>query len=322
MIWSIFLANRSKSIWLYLTGFILTVLLTSCQQTTPPSSSEADMTISTRTIEHAMGTTQVPLSPERVVVLDYAPLDTALALGIQPVGTIELLDSPIYPDDVNTIATVDEGTQPNLETILRLQPDLILGSRAIFRRWYGRLSQIAPTVLSEDNGRDGDWQANVQLYAEALGQAEQAEQLLADYQQRVESLQSSLAEPLQQMEVSVIATWRGGVVAYSTNSFSGAVLRDIGFARNPAQGEGRRYGIRLSREDLTQIDGDVLFLLHNVTIEASVAQADFVDDPLWSQLNAVEQGLVCEVNTAVWAGGRSILAANQILQDIETCLGG
>ena len=280
------------------------------------------MTMPTRTIEHAMGTTQVPFSPERVVVLDYAPLDTAIALGIQPVGTIELLDSPIYPDDVNMIATVGEGTQPNLETILRLQPDLILGSRAILRRWYGRLSQIAPTVLSEDNGRDGDWQANVQLYAEALGQAEQAEQLLADYQQRVESLQSSLAEPLQQMEVSVIANWRGGVVAYSTNSFSGAVLRDIGFARNPAQGEGKRYGIRLSREDLTQIDGDVLFLLHNATMEASVAQADFVDDPLWSQLNAVEQGIICEVNTAVWAGGRSILAANQILQDIETCLGG
>ncbi|MBE9101800.1 iron-siderophore ABC transporter substrate-binding protein [filamentous cyanobacterium LEGE 07170] len=269
-----------------------------------------------------MGNTQVPLSPERVVVLDYAPLDTALALGIQPVGTIELLDFPIYPDDINTIATVGAGTQPNLEAILQLQPDLILGSRAIFSRWYGRLSQIAPTVLTEDNGRDGEWQENVRLYAEALGKAEQAEQLLADYQQRVAAFQTSLSEPLQQMEVSVITTWTGGVLAYSADSFSGAVLRDIGFARNPAQGEGRRYGIRLSREDLTQIDGDVLFLLHSATLEASVAKADFVDDPLWSQLNAVEQGLVCEVNTAVWAGGRSILAANQILQDVETCLGG
>ncbi|MEM9769646.1 MAG: ABC transporter substrate-binding protein, partial [Cyanobacteria bacterium P01_D01_bin.71] len=149
---------------------------------------------------------------------------------------------------------------------------------------------------------------------------EQAEQLLADYQQRVEDLRAALPQRPETMEVSIIAHWREGIVAYSVGSFPGSVLQDIGFARNPAQGKGKRYGVLLSREDLTQIDGDVIFLLHNSGSEDSVGKAEFVSNPLWSQLEAVQQGIVCEVSSANWAGGRSILAANQILVDVETCL--
>ena len=122
------------------------------------------------------------------------------------------------------------------------------------------------------------------------------------------------------MTLSVIANWSGGVVAYSTNSFSGSVLRDIGFERNPAQSAGQRFGVRLSREDLMRMDGDVLFLIHNSAVEGSLARDAFVSDPLWSQLHAVKQGIVCEVDSANRTGGRSILAANQILTDVELCL--
>ena len=61
-----------------LVGLALLTLLASCQQrqSVPP---ETDNTVPTRSVEHAMGTTAVPIAPERVVVLDYAPLDSALA---------------------------------------------------------------------------------------------------------------------------------------------------------------------------------------------------------------------------------------------------
>ncbi|MEM8543976.1 MAG: iron-siderophore ABC transporter substrate-binding protein [Cyanobacteria bacterium P01_H01_bin.119] len=305
-------------------GLIWLILLISCQPTPPgplsPSLSEADGTGATRVVEHAMGTTVVPASPERVVVLDYAPLDTALALDIQPVGRMAVTSAPLYEDAISAIPTVGNWPQPSLEAILQLDPDLILSNRVTSEAIYSQLAQIAPTVLSQDNGRKGDWQANFQLYAEALGQTERAEQLLADYRQRVEGLQASLTETPETLIVSVIAHWSGGIVAYSANSFSGSVLQEIGFARNPAQGEGKRYGIELSREDLTEIDGDVVFLLHTHTLEDSMAKSAFINDPLWSTLHAVEQGLVCEVDSIVWTGGRSILAANQILTDVELCL--
>lgn len=306
--------------WKQMTGLAVVGLLASCQPTSAPTAPASEPAVATRVIEHARGTSPVPHSPQRVVVLDYAPLDSALALGIQPVGRMEVIASPVYPQSINAIPLVGSGSQPNLETILQLNPDLILSNDVSTGRLYEQLSQIAPTILSQDNGRTGEWQANFRLYAEALGQTDRAEQLLAEYQRRVESLQASLTPAPGTVKVSVIAHWSGGVVAYSVDSFSGSVLQDLGFARNPSQGEGKRYGIKLSREDLTQIDGDIVFLLYNPTMEASVARAEFVSDPLWSRLQAVKQGIVCEVDSATWTGGRSILAANQILTDVETCL--
>ena len=300
-----------------LLGAIACSFLTSCMPAvTPPTITGVPV----RSIEHAMGTTQVPVSPQRVVVLDYAPLDTALALGITPVGRTDMVISPIYPEVVNDITVVGEGLQPDLEAILQLRPDLILGANVGIGRYYRRLSRVAPTVFTEDNGRRGNWQEHFLLHAEALGQRGKAEELLADYQQRVNAIKTQLAQIPQTTSVSVVSNWSGGVIAYTTNSFSGAILQDLEFERNAVQGNSGNYALQPSKENLAAIDGDVIFLMHDSEFEGSVAKEDFVSDPLWSKLDAVTKGTVCEVRSTAWAAGRSILAANQILIDIEQCL--
>ncbi|MEM1427656.1 MAG: hypothetical protein AAGF75_14030, partial [Cyanobacteria bacterium P01_H01_bin.130] len=52
------------------------------QAKSPPSSSpvEPHSNAPTRTVIHAMGATEVPTTPKRVVMLDTAPLDAAIAL--------------------------------------------------------------------------------------------------------------------------------------------------------------------------------------------------------------------------------------------------
>ncbi|NER00262.1 MAG: iron-siderophore ABC transporter substrate-binding protein [Cyanothece sp. SIO2G6] len=317
---------RTQSFWQCGASLAAIALLASCQQmttlpsTSSPSSIRTDLDEPVRIVEHAMGSASVPIAPQRVVVLDYAPLDTALALGILPVGRIEVTTSSIYPQEVEAMEIVGNIAQPNLEAIFQLQPDLILSDKVNSGRLYRQLSMIAPTVLTQDNGRKGAWKENLRLHAEALGQGDRAQQLLADYDQRVAELQNSLPDPDQSTVVSVIAHWSGGIVAYSADSFSGSVLQDLGFTRNPVQGKGQRYGVLLSRENLSEIDGDIIFLLHNSTAQDSVAKSAFINDPIWSQLDAVKRGSVCEVDSVTWAGGRSILAATQILTDIETCL--
>src|SRR5687768_2031480 len=41
-----------------------------------------------RPVEHAMGHSCVPEAPQRVVVLDTGELDSALAVGVKPVGAV------------------------------------------------------------------------------------------------------------------------------------------------------------------------------------------------------------------------------------------
>ncbi|MEM9513069.1 MAG: iron-siderophore ABC transporter substrate-binding protein [Cyanobacteria bacterium P01_E01_bin.48] len=292
------------------------VLLAGCQ-------SDADVSPATtpsRTIEHAMGSVEVPVSPQRVVVLDTAPLDAALALGVKPVGTIVYRQSPDYLGDrTEGIEIIGDGNKPNLEAVLNLQPDLILGSKIGAGELYTQLSQIAPTVLTEGSGRTGDWSENLQLYAEALGKSTAAEQLLADYRQRVRQLQAAIDQP-QALEISVVIVPQDIVRAFTTGSFAGSVLQDIGFSRPPAQDDPDGYVARLSPESLEALDGDYVFLIYSTYQPGGTSKEAFVTHPIWSQLQVVQQDRVCQVDGAVWIAGRSILAARQILTDIETCL--
>ena len=291
-------------------------LLASCRSvsTIPPVAGP------TRTVAHVKGKSQVPISPQRVVVLDTAPLDATLALGIKPVGTIVYSQPPEYlGDEVTDIETVGEGNQPNLETILKLKPDLILSSKVGTEQLYRQLSQIAPTVLAEDSGRTGDWPKHFRLYAEALGKSGQAEQLLQNYQAQVEQVKRQINQP-ENTEVSVLTFYEEKIGAYTVGSFSGSVLQDLDLTRNPSQSATWQYALQLSREAVTKLDGDFIFLIYSANFPGGMKKADFVSDPVFSQLNAVKQNQVCEVANEVWIAGRSILAARQILSDVKRCL--
>ena len=273
-----------------------------------------------RVIEHAQGKSRVPKSPQRVVVLDTAPLDAVLALGIQPVGAAVYGSWPTYLEkEAGTISSIGDPNYPSMETVLSLKPDLILGSKLGAENLYSQLLQIAPTVFTEGSGRSDDWQENLHLYAKALGKHEQAEQLLEDYQQRVQHLQENIDQP-QALEISVLIV-NDNVRAYTTGSFSGSILQDVGFSRPPAQDDPEGYSVQLSPEALDALDGDYIFLIYSTYRPGGFLKEDFVTNPIWSQLTAVQQGRVCEVSGEVWIAGRNILAANEVLTDIETCLG-
>ena len=296
-------------------GLLTVVLLAGCQQYPEVP---LDPSVPSRSVTHVMGTTEVPVDPQRVVVLDITPLDAAIALGIEPIGTISYSRAPDYlGDKASGLEIVGLFNQPSLEKILSLKPDLILGVRSVSEGLYPKLSRIAPTVFIDGFGSNWDWQNNFRIYADALNQSEQAEELLADYQQQVEILKASLTPSPESLTTSVVLDGRYGFIAHTSTSFSGAILQELGFKRNSAQSDKSQSFIRISREDLDSPDGDVLFLIHYPN---TTTKEEFVSDRLWSKLNAVQQNAVCEVRGETWAAGRSILAANEVLKDIETCI--
>ena len=298
-------------------SLVVGLLLTACQQ---PSTVEPiiDPDIPTRPVEHVMGTSQVPVARKRIVVLDTTPLDAALALGVEPVGTISYGMPPGYlGEKASNIQIIGQFNQPNLEAILKLKPDLILGAKSISEKLYPKLSRIAPTVFIEGAGRSWDWKNNFRIYADALNQTEQAERLITEYEQQLADLQSALVPSPDDLTASVVLNGRFGFIAHTPTSFSGSVLQEIGFQRNAVQDDKDQFFVRLSREDLDSPEGDILFLIHYPN---TTSKAEFVSHRLWSQLDVVQRDAVCEVKGEVWAAGRSVLAAQQVLKDVEMCV--
>ncbi|WYK05667.1 iron-siderophore ABC transporter substrate-binding protein [Cereibacter sphaeroides f. sp. denitrificans] len=89
-----------------------------------------------------------PLSAPRLAAIDWAMLETAVALGHMPVAACELIrfreDSPepAVPEDV-----VDLGLRgaPNFELLQLVRPNLILTS-PYYTRYEARLMQLAPVL--------------------------------------------------------------------------------------------------------------------------------------------------------------------------------
>lgn len=275
-------------------------------------------------VTHAMGTTKVPAAPKRVVVLDTDKVDTALTLGVKPVGAAragELTGWPTYfgagaTDGIKEVGVLDE---PDLEGIAALKPDLILGSKFRQEKYYAELSKIAPTVFTENVGKT--WKANFLLDGKALGKEQQAKDLLAAYEKRAKEVGAAIPNAATR-KISLVRFMPDHIRVYGPESFSGIVLGDTGLARPDRQllaaKDDKRFD-KVSAERLTEVDGDFIFIAAYGE-KSAAEQTKITAGPLWATLGAVKAGKTQVVADETWMTGIGVTAANKILDDLTTYL--
>jgi iron complex transport system substrate-binding protein len=261
-----------------------------------------------------MGETCVPLSPQRVITLDS--VGNALALGTIPVGS--WIDPQIlsYPkDDITAITHIFSAGEPNLEKILTLKPDLILGS-SYQKAIYNQLTRIAPTVLAKYQTNE-DWKQVLIKQAEALGKREDAKQLMVDYDARLKRFRAQMGDRLQQIQISVVRIYPEGFVLYTNDGFASTILQDAGLSYPSVHDQHKN--LLISKERIQDIDADIVLIWsysNNPTIEQTIQSTlkNLKNDPLWLQLRAVYRGKVYDV-PSYWIGD-SILEANAVIDDL------
>lgn len=277
---------------------------------------------SAATVQTAMGPVVVPDHPIRIVSLSNDATEALYTLGLQPVGATAALNgdpwSPVLQSVMEHAQVLVLGleTNPDLERIASLQPDLILGTRLRQGRQYRLLSMIAPTVLTEDNRKH--WRANFSLYAQAAGKPVLANQQLALVDQCMAQIHTQLIkQPLH--TVSVLRFNPGQVRMYQRDSFSGDVLDGVGLQRPESQ-QKKAYGItNFSRERMAELDADVLiYFTYGSRRQTSTLQYryDFMRDPAWQQLRVVRQHQVFPVDDGIWNTANGPLAVSQALADL------
>lgn len=299
-------------------GAAASLALTACGSGSEATSTAAQQP-STRSVTHFRGTTEVPARPERVVVLDLGELDSAIALGVTPVGAVK---APVQEgllsyleDEAKDVELVGEIGEPNLEAIAALEPDLILGSDVRVKDFYDELSAIAPTVFTESVGVS--WKENLAVHAEALGKQKEATELLEAYEARADEVGEKVADDL---EVSVVRFVPGEIRLYAKDNFIGTVLADAGIARPKAQ-DVAEFSVTASAEQVALAEGDVVF----TGTYGDPAETDgpkVLGGPLWKRLSAVQAGKVYDVDDDVWFLGTGVGAAELVLDELEKTLAG
>ncbi len=255
-----------------------------------------------RDVTDSMGTVTVPDAPKRIVVLTNEGTEALLALGVTPVGAANSWNGDPWWDHISDAM---DGAEPvgkesavNLELIAALEPDLILANKQRHEEIYPQLTAIAPTVMSKE--LRGDWKINFRLYAEALGKEQEADAAIADYDASVADLREKLGDHLNE-EVSVIRFVPGQIRIYQLDSFSGVLLKDIGFHR-PANQNVEEFAIRTGKESIPDMDGDRIFYFTYDTGDGkgTSLEEEVLADPLWQSLSAVKAGKVHQVSDAIW----------------------
>ncbi|KAA0011521.1 iron-siderophore ABC transporter substrate-binding protein [Billgrantia pellis] len=274
----------------------------------------------TRSIEHALGEARFEHSPERIVTLHQGATDSALALGLAPVGVVESwLERPMYRylrDSLPTgVRYLGLETQPDLEAVAGLAPDLIVGVRYRHADVYPLLSRIAPTVMAETAH---DFEAMLELMGEATGRERQAEVQLEAWRERVQDFRCRVSARLGDawpQSVSVVS-FRGDHVRLYYDGFARRILDQLGF-RRPAGQEGAGWGVKLvSRERLPAMEADAIFVFMRDDPAVAELHREWTAHPLWQSLGAVKRGRVYLVDPVVWSMGAGILAANRLLDEL------
>jgi iron complex transport system substrate-binding protein len=274
-----------------------------------------------RTVEHAMGSTEIPERPERVVVLDTGELDSALSLGVTPVGAVTTaVDSEFLSylaEDAAEVEVVGTIAEPDLESIAALAPDLILSNVVRHEDIYDQLAQIAPTVFAADVG--DTWKENLLLDAEALGLEDEAATLLEEFEADAAALGQDIGAPAD----TTISTVRfvGGVIrAYNADSFIGTVMADIGLDHLQVPADRATFA-ELSAEEVTRADADIV-LYSSYGPAADSGEAQVVAGPLWPRLTAVAEGRAVQVEDDVFYTGIGLRAATLQLEQLRDLLVG
>ena len=256
----------------------------------------------------------------RIVTLYQGATDSAVALGIKPVGVVESwLEKPMYHylrGPLADVAQVGLETQPNLEKIAWLDPDLIVATRFRHQRVMPLLEKTAPTVVA---GKVYDFKASLMHIAEATGRQPTARALLERWDQRVadfrDQIRHTSGTPWPQK--AAVVRFKSDHVRIYSSGFAGSILDELGFEQ-PSSLDDQGWGIKLtSEENIPAINADVIFVLLEPD-DPAIRQnyQRWTSHPLWQQLDAVANERVFEVDAVNWIMGGGILAANAMLDDL------
>ncbi len=237
------LIHRRRPVALLLAGALLVVACgdssaddPSASTTTEPPAAGGAFPV---TVEHELGSTEVPAEPERIVTVGLTEQDTVLALGIAPVGVTEWYGEqpfatwPWAQDELGDaqpeVLSTADGLQ--YERIAALEPDLILGLNAgLDDAMYEQLSEIAPTI-AHPKGAEGyfsPWRDQTLMIGQALGKEAEAQSLIDDVDAQFEA---AAAEHPEFAGTSIVflqnAFYDGEAIAYQ-EGLSTDFLTDLG----------------------------------------------------------------------------------------------
>lgn len=268
------------------------------------------------TVEHKKGTFTIDYTPKRVVVLEFSFADALASVGVSPVGIADDKDRSRVLKQVQDIIgdwqSVGTRSQPSLEVIASLKPDLIIADIKRHEAIYKDLTKIAPTLLLPSKHETYENNLKVaSIIGKVLGREEEIQTRIAQHRLYMQNIAKKLPKGIElQFSIAI----RDYLSVHPGMSYASTVLQALGFT-TPELISKQNSSIHTGLEQLLAIDPEYLIIGHYDKADNIVTVWE--KEPLWGLLQAVRNDRVFHMYTPnTWSRCRGIMAAEVIAQDL------
>lgn len=259
----------------------------------PATANASNAVVQTKTVSTIKGDVEVPVNPQRVVVLYL--LGDVLALGVKPVGSSSAYEGAAFENELAGTQDLGEWFEPSSEAVLALDPDVIIVAS---EEGYQMLHQIAPTVYLPYEKMSVD--ERLKKLGEVLGKEGESQALLDNFYAKVEQSKQKLQKAsILDKSVSIMEGGKGNMSVVSSQQFGrgSQVIYEYLEMKGPEiihqeieNSKNKSISKTVSFEVLPKYAGDYVFRSSYEGME------NLSDNPIWNSIPAVKEGRLIEMS--------------------------
>ena len=267
------------------------------------------------TVKDAKGEFTLDKTPSRVVVLEYSFVDALAQVGVSPVGVADdnKIDRilPQVREKIAAWQSVGTRSQPSLEVIASLKPDLIIADPSRHTAVFEELKKIAPTVMFDS--RHESYQENLetaQKIGDLVGKSAEMKAKINEHNDYIANIAKNLG--VQGKKASFGTSREDKFNIQNDNGYVGSFLTTLGFA--PTKLNSDQAFVEINLEQLVMEKPEYLFIAHYR--DESIARK-WEAEPLRKAIPAIKANHVYSVDSDMWARGRGLEASKIMAKQIE-----
>lgn len=286
-------------------AILLTLNIAACQNTTTPQVKETKAPVQTAVTSAKRVVALTSLSADIIYQLDKSKL-----VGIT--GGSVLNKNPNLKD----ITRVSEGqAPPNLEKIVALKPDLVIGAEGFFNQTIEKVKQLGiPTLLTRVN----DFEA-----LEALTK-NLAQTINADPQPLLKRYQTFVDTNIKPNASALVLVSRQPILSPNKSSWAGKLLEKFNVKNVTADLQGKspiRGYITLSPEKILETNPNIIILVTPPQGGSQQSTLDsFKQESFWGKLEATKNNRVYVFDYYGFVNAGSIDAIEKACKQLKDVL--
>lgn len=296
------------------------VAISACSSGTPDATA-TNGDFGTVTISHALGEAVITSAPERVVTLGMGSAETAIALGVVPVGMEEY---PWGSDETGYLPWIHEelesegaelpvqftgGSELDIEAIVELEPDLILAPwSGVTQEQFDILTDIAPTVAYDKLPWTITWEEQMKVIGTALGKSAEVEKLITEIDDQFTAATAAHPEYKDLTFSFTYTTGPGTLGVFLADEQRVAMVRGLGLQVDPVvktldETEGTDSALIGLENGDKLANSDLIFTFYS----DAATRAEIEAQPLYQQIPAIGRGSVVAPTDQPFVTGSSII---------------